>query len=73
MEIQTKAKIKQWGNSLGIVIPKDIVIKEDLKPEDEVQISVKKRKNLKGFFGKGRELKIDSQKMKDESRKIWEM
>ena len=34
MEIQTKAKIKQWGNSLGIVIPKDIVIKEDLKPVD---------------------------------------
>lgn len=69
MELQTKAKIKAWGNSLGIVIPKEIVIKEELHEEEEVDIVIKKRKNLRELFGKGKGINIDSQKMKDIIRK----
>ena len=73
MEIQTKTKVKEWGNSLGIVIPKEIVIKEDLKAEDHVPVIITKKDTLEDFFGKLKGSKIDPQKMKDESRKIWNM
>lgn len=73
MEIKTKTKIRQWGNSLGIVIPNEIVIKENLKPEDNVIITINKKETLEDFFGMNKGKKIDPQKAKDESRKIWEM
>lgn len=74
MEMETKARIKIWGNSLGIVIPRDIVIREDLQENDEVTVKISKKNTLKGFFGKGKDgIKIDTQKMKDEIRKEWLM
>ena len=73
MEIQTKTKIKEWGNSLGIIIPNEIVIKEDLQPQDEVIVTISKKKNLSDFFGKGAGKIIDVQKEKDEARKLWKM
>lgn len=73
MTIKAKTKIREWGNSLGVIIPNEIVIKEELKPNEEVIISIIKKENLKDFFGKGKHLKINSQKMKDEGRKIWKM
>jgi len=72
MEIKTKAKIREWGNSLGVIIPKDIVIKEELRPNDQVTITISKGENLEDFFGKLK-ANVDAQKMKDESRKIWQM
>ena len=73
MTIQTKAMLKKWGNSLGIIIPKKIVIKEELNPNEEVVITITRKDTLEEFFGKGRKLKINSQKMKDEGRKTWKM
>ena len=75
MEVQTKARIKLWGNSFGVVIPKEVVIKENLQENDEVIFSISKNNTLKGFFGKGKNkgLKISTQKMKDELRKEWPM
>ena len=73
MEIQTKTRIKEWGNSLGIVIPNEIVIKENLQPQDEVVISISKKQNLSDFFGKGKGKIIDVQKEKNEAKKLWKM
>lgn len=44
MEIQTKTRIKEWGNSLGIIIPNEIIIKEDLQPQDEVIATISKKR-----------------------------
>ncbi|MEK6914867.1 MAG: AbrB/MazE/SpoVT family DNA-binding domain-containing protein [Nanoarchaeota archaeon] len=73
MEIKTKTKIREWGNSLGIVIPKEIVIKERLHTNDDVIVTISKKDTLEDFFGKLKNSKIDPQKMKNENRKIWEM
>ena len=43
------AKIKQWGNSLGIVIPKGVVILENLNKGDTIKIEVSKEKRIDGF------------------------
>lgn len=45
-------KIKQIGNSIGIIIPKEIAKGMNLKPETEVVIDIKKKSNvLKDLFG----------------------
>ncbi len=48
-----KVKLKKWGNSFGIIIPKDIVDSENLKEDQEVEIMiVKNNKNiLRESFG----------------------
>jgi len=43
---------KQWGNSLGIVIPKDAVKQHGLKPHEDIVIEIKGKVNvLKELFG----------------------
>jgi len=68
--LEFNAKVKKWGNSLGIVIPKEQLNMDKLKEEDEVYIiAIKKNNTLKETFGilKG---KIRSgQEAKDISRR----
>ena len=46
------AKVKQIGNSVGIIIPKEFADGMNLKPETEVVIEIKKKSNvLKELFG----------------------
>ncbi len=75
MVIRAKSKIKEWGNSFGVVIPKEVVIREGLRPNEGVVITITRDKGtLEDFFGKlGGEVEIDTQKMKDEGRKMWGM
>jgi antitoxin component of MazEF toxin-antitoxin module len=50
--IESNAQVREWGRSVGIVIPKDIVIKEKIKVGDNVTILIKKKGNpLKETFG----------------------
>lgn len=45
MGMQTfQAAPKKWGNSLGVIIPKDILEAEGVKEGEEIEISVIKRK-----------------------------
>jgi hypothetical protein len=73
MKIQTKTIIREWGNSYGIVIPREVVIKEGFKVNDSVTINIEKKQNLEEFFGKGKGKIKDAQKEKDEARKLWKM
>ena len=65
------AKVKSWGNSLGIIIPSDIVKKDGIKPDDDVIVRIEKKHDIEDLFGSLKGLKIDAQKMKDDSRKMW--
>ena len=51
--MEIKAKTKKWGNSIGILIPKEAVRKENIKPEQEVTvlISAKPITTGKDIFG----------------------
>lgn len=68
--MQSKAKLKRWGNSYGVVVPKEMVEKEGLKEGEEVEISVRKASDIKHLFGKY--LFKDLQFQKEEMRKGWE-
>ena len=46
------AKIKQIGNSVGIIIPNEVAKTLNLKPETEVVVDIRKKGNLlRELFG----------------------
>ena len=52
-------KTKQWGNSLGIIIPREEVIKLNLKEDQEVVVDIVKKENpLRELFGLCKDNKI---------------
>ena len=50
MEIETK--IRKWGNSYGLILPKNIVENQNLNENDTVLVNVKPKKvDLSVIFG----------------------
>lgn len=41
---QIRTKVKKWGNSFGVIIPKEIINRDDLKEDAEVFVTVQSRK-----------------------------
>jgi antitoxin component of MazEF toxin-antitoxin module len=62
----SKSKLRRWGNSLGVIVPKEIVDQEGLKEGEIVEISVRKVSDIKHLFGKYpfKDLQLQKQKMK---------
>jgi antitoxin component of MazEF toxin-antitoxin module len=46
-------KTKKWGNSIGFIIPKNIVRELNLKPDEEIYFEISKKKTnvLKDMYG----------------------
>ena len=66
----TKVKLKAWGNSLGAIIPKEIVNQVGLKEGEEVEISLRPvTRDIKRLFGKYHT--GSAQEAKDEMRTGW--
>ncbi len=65
-----RGKVKKWGNSLGVIIPKEIIKEKKWKENDEVTlVSVENTPFLKQFFGKAKNWKKSTQQIKDELRR----
>lgn len=67
-----EVKLKRWGNSLGVVIPRDVVKKENMKEEENVRLIVVKdsKKAFKETFGIGKgKVRISGQELKDGARR----
>ncbi len=66
------AKIKKWGNSLGLIIPKEEVNRLNLKDSQEVIVKIEKKENPLGeLFGTLKFEKSTEQIIKD-NRKMLE-
>ena len=63
--------VKKWGNSIGVVIPKEIVEKQSIKEGDDVVINIFKKGDLSNIFGTLK-TKLTGQQLKDLARKDWE-
>ena len=65
-----QVSVKKWGNSVGILLPKEIVEKEKLKVDEKIFIEVVKKANLTHIFGslKG---KTSGQDFKNMVRRGW--
>ena len=68
----TEVKTKQWGNSLGIIIPSSLVHDLKIKLGESINITVEKKENpLKELWGFGKGKKL-TQKARLENRKMLE-
>ncbi|MBI2542028.1 hypothetical protein HYV80_04935 [Candidatus Woesearchaeota archaeon] len=46
--MEIKAKTKKWGNSIGILIPKEAIRKENIKLDQEVTVLIRAKPVTKG-------------------------
>jgi len=65
-----KTVVKKWGSSLGVVLPKELVKKEQLKPNESILIEVVKEADIRDTFGTLKR-KMSGQKFKDMVRAGW--
>lgn len=49
--MEAVSKIRKWGNSFGVLVPKDLIIEERLNEGDEVVVQIKKKYDLSRLFG----------------------
>ena len=56
--IEINTKIKKWGNSLGLIIPKDITRKQHIRPKQDIRVFIEKSgaSTVSDVFGIGRKL-----------------
>lgn len=66
--VEIKVKTRKWGNSIGIIIPKEVVKREKLKSGQEISILILKNSGiLKRTFGSMRDrIKEPTQRIMDE-------
>ena len=71
--IEVEAKVRKWGRSFGVVIPKDKIKEEGIKEDETITLLIGKRTNvLKETFGTLK-LKRTTQEILDESdREDWD-
>lgn len=69
---ELNAKVRKWGDSLAIIIPKETAEMEKINISDNVHIKIEKKMDFLDLFGiaKGK-LKKSAQQLKDESREGW--
>ena len=66
MAIQTR--LRRWGNSIGIVVPREVLFRKNLKEGVEVIIELEKKEPVSKLFGSLKDWKINTQKFKDDIR-----
>ena len=69
MVLQAKARLKRWGNSLGVVIPKEAAERNGLRVGEEVEIRLTRLNDITELRGKYPV--EDLQAAKEEMRKGW--
>ena len=69
---ELNVKVRKWGDSLAVIIPKEIANNERINASDTIHMSIIKQTDISDVFGilKGK-LKKSAQEIKDELRKEW--
>ena len=68
--LEFDTRIKRWGNSFGLLIPKQEIDQERLKEEEELHVIViRKNKAIKESFGLLKEWHKTAQELKDRTRR----
>ena len=62
---------RKWGNSIGVTLPAEAVLKEKIGQNDRLVIKVKKVVPMEELFGTLK-TKKSAQEIKDEIRKGWD-
>lgn len=63
---------RKWGNSIGVILPKELVEREQIKENKKIIIDIIKEADLSDVFGLIKKRKMSGQRVKDLSREEWE-
>lgn len=62
--------VKKWGNSMGLILPKELIKIKGLKENDKVLVDIVKKTNLRKIFGTLKRT-MSGQKFKEMVREGW--
>ncbi len=64
-------KIRKWGNSLGVIIPKEEVEKLELEEGNEIAMEIERKGNpLRELFGFGSDDHITKRELQESRREL---
>ena len=67
--LELKATARKWGSSIGVSLPKDIVEKANIKPDQIIKLFIQDKKvDLSNAFGT-LNIKMQTQKILDQIRR----
>ncbi|MBI4918501.1 hypothetical protein HY837_01115 [archaeon] len=69
--VAIEVKIKKWGNSMGVILPKELVKEKKLKENQKILIQIVEKADLSDIFG-SLKFKKSAQELKDEAREGWD-
>ncbi|MBI2444857.1 AbrB/MazE/SpoVT family DNA-binding domain-containing protein [Candidatus Micrarchaeota archaeon] len=68
--VHMQGVIKKWGNSYGILLPKNVLEKGHFKEGQKVELLINPKTNiLKKTFGMFKDFPLSGQQVKDEARR----
>ena len=66
-----EVKLRKWGNSLGIILPKDFLEKKKIKENEKILVEVVKEADLSVVFKSVKKRAMSGQEFKEMVRKGW--
>ncbi|MBI4174113.1 MAG: hypothetical protein HY517_00580 [Candidatus Aenigmarchaeota archaeon] len=68
---EIECRTRRIGGSIGVILPKDVVEKESIEPDQNITIRIRSRVKVKDVFGMFPNWKTPTQRLKNEARKGW--
>ena len=70
---EVESQVREWGRSLGVVIPKKVALREQLRAGDIIKIVLLKKSNaLKKTFGTFKFKKSTESMLKEVDKEGWD-
>ena len=70
--LEVEAKVRKWGRSFGVVIPKDKIKQEGIKDNETITLLITKRTNvLRETFGTMKFKKSTDEMMREIDKELW--
>ena len=69
--VEIISRVKKWGDSVAVIIPKKIADTEKIKPREMLHLVIRKEQDLSDLFGRFKTKKT-AQQLKDEAKSGWE-
>lgn len=66
------AKVREWGSSVGIVIPKETAVAQRIKAGDTITVHISKKNPIKKTFGTHKFKKTTQELVRESEAEAWD-
>ena len=71
MTIEIECETKKWGSSIGIIIPKNVIIKEQIDAGQKIIVEIKRMPKVGDIFGDLSTWSRSTDEIKKEMKEGW--